>query len=152
MKQNQPQKSQIQIRPLGVNDYKAVVDLWQRSGLPSRPQGRDSKEAFAEQLASGVQTVLGLEKNNLLIGVVIATHDGRKGWINRLAVAPGHRRKGHGKRLIAAAEEALKAQGIHVIAALITKQNDASLTLFQQEGYELADYIYYLSKRDSARA
>lgn len=145
----------MQIRPLGIDDYNALMDLWRRTGLSSlRPNGRDSRDAFAHQLGTdrSPQTVLGLEKEGELIGVVVATHDGRKGWINRLAVDPDHRRQGHAKRLIAAAEQAIRTQGIHVIAALIKRENDASLELFQRAGYDLTDQICYLSKRDSDEA
>jgi ribosomal protein S18 acetylase RimI-like enzyme len=144
--------SQVQIRSLGINDYDRIMDLWRRSGLTSlRPLGRDSRDAFAHQLGAGrgLQTVLGLEKKGELIGVVVATHDGRKGWINRLTVDPDHRRRGHAKQLIVAAEQAIRSQGIHVIAALIERDNEASLELFQRAGYHLNDQICYLSKRDS---
>jgi L-amino acid N-acyltransferase YncA len=128
------------------------MNLWQRSGLSSqRPQGRDSREAFARQLESGVQTVLGLEKKEQLIGAVIATHDGRKGWINRLVIDADHRRQGYAKRLIAAAEQVLCTQGMRVIAALIEHENKASLALFQEEGYLSGD-VHYVSKRDTAEA
>lgn len=151
----------MQIRPLGIDDYDAVLDLWRRSGLSSlRLQGRDSREGFTHQLETRaavhgdrrLQAVLGLEVGSQLIGVVIATHDGRKGWINRLAIDPDYRRQGHAKHLIAAAEEALTAQGIHVIAALIERGNESSLALFQQAGYQMHNDVYYLSKRDSAEA
>lgn len=151
----------MQIRSLQAKDYDAVMDLWQRAGLSTlRPRGRDSGEGFAHQLEivetsqgrCSLQTALGLEIDNQLIGAVIATHDGRKGWINRLAIEPKHRRKGHAKQLIAAAEEVLRAQGIHVIAALIERDNQASLALFHQAGYQLHDDIYYLSKRESTDA
>ncbi len=144
--------SQVRIRFLGINDYDAIMDLWQRSGLTSsRPLGRDSRDAFAHQLEAGggLQTVLGLEKKGELIGVVVATHDGRKGWINRLAIDPDHRRKGYAKQMIAAAEQAIRSQGVHVIAALIERDNEASLELFRRAGYHLNDQICYLSKRDS---
>jgi ribosomal protein S18 acetylase RimI-like enzyme len=145
----------VQIRPLGIDDYDVIIDLWQRTGLSSlRPNGRDSRDSFAHQLGTdhGPQTVLGLEKEGELIGVVVATHDGRKGWINRLAVDPDHRRLGYAKQLIAAAEQVIRDQGIHVIAALIERENDASLELFQRAGYDSADQICYLSKRDSNEA
>jgi ribosomal protein S18 acetylase RimI-like enzyme len=150
----------VQIRILGIDDYAAVMDLWKRSCLSSlRPDGRDSRAAFVQQLGTGTgarggpgcQTVLGLENEGQLIGVVVATHDGRKGWINRLAIDPGHRRRGHAKQLIAAAENALKAQDIHVIAALIESENEDSLALFQKVGYVLHQDVYYLSKRESAK-
>ena len=91
-------------------------------------------------------TLLGAEKEERLIGVVMVSHDGRKGWINRLAVEPAYRRRGLGARLIAAAEEELLGQGVEVVAALIEAENEPSLNLFQMEGYLLAREIFYLSK------
>jgi ribosomal protein S18 acetylase RimI-like enzyme len=125
--------------------------LWQRTGLHSlKPRGRDGRASLARQLASGVQTILGLEADGQLVGAVVATHDSRKGWINRLAVDPDHRRRGYGSRLIAAAEEVLRAQGMRIIAALVESDNPASVALFRKAGYaEIDPGIHYLSKRDS---
>lgn len=133
---------------LSAGDYDAVRALWEAAGLPIRPTGRDSREAFAQQLERGTQTAIGLEQGGRLVGVVLATHDGRKGWINRLAVDPAARRQGAGQRLVAEAERVLKAQGMSVIAALIEGSNSASLALFQQAGYETHPDIHYVSKRD----
>jgi ribosomal protein S18 acetylase RimI-like enzyme len=138
------------LRRLGLDDYESIMDLWRRSGLTSlKPRGRDSRQAFAQQLASGVQTVLGLEENGRLIAVVVATHDSRKGWVNRLTVDPDYRRQGYARRLLAAAEELFKEQGLFITVALIEDWNEASLTLFLQAGYRLNDDVYYLSKRAS---
>lgn len=139
-----------EIRPLGLEDYDRLLSLWRRAGLHSlRPEGRDSREAIARQLATGVQTILGLEVDGQLVGAVIATHDSRKGWINRLAVDPDFRRRGYGLRLIQAAEEVLRAQGLQIIAALVESDNIPSLALFQKLGYrEIDPGIHYLTKRD----
>jgi len=139
-------------RRLTEADYDAVMRLWQHAGLTGvRPEGRDSREAFARQLARG-QVVLGLEELGKLIGCVVATHDTRKGWINRLAIDPNHRRRGHALRLIRAAEDALRAQGMSVLAVLIEDWNDASLELFKKAGYHVDSDVIYVSKRDSADA
>ncbi len=145
------QKENICIRQLGLDDYEELLALWRRAGLHSlRPQGRDSRASLARQLTSGVQTILGLETDGQLVGAVIATHDSRKGWINRLAVAPDHRRRGYAARLIAAAEEVLREQGMCVIAALVESDNPTSLALFRKVGYVEIDLrIHYLTKRDS---
>lgn len=142
------------IRVLSLDDYNRLLALWQRSGLHSlRLQGRDSREAVAAQLATGLQTILGLEVDGRLVGSVITTHDGRKGWINRLVVDPDFRRRGYGARLVQAAEETLRAQGMSVIAALVEADNPASFALFQKAGYvEIDPGIHYLSKRDSGEA
>jgi ribosomal protein S18 acetylase RimI-like enzyme len=142
------------IRELELDDYDRLMALWQRAGLHYlKPQGRDSREAVARQLASGVQTILGLEVERELVGAVTVTHDSRKGWINRLAVEPACRRRGYGARLIAAAEEVLRDQGIRVIAALVESDNLGSLTLFRKMGYvDAGRGIHYLSKRESGDA
>jgi ribosomal protein S18 acetylase RimI-like enzyme len=140
------------LRRLTIDDYDAVIALWQRSGLTSiRPSGRDSREAFAKQLAGG-QIAIGLEEADRLIGVVIATHDTRKGWINRLAIDPDYRRRGYARQLVRAAEEVLHDLGLTLIAAMIEDYNDASLALFKRLGYAVHTDIYYVSKRDSSAA
>ena len=145
---------EITVRTLTLEDYDRWMSVWQRGGLHSiRPQGRDSREAFARQFASGTHTMIGLELSGELIGVVLATHDGRKGWINRLAVLPEYRRQGYASRLVAEAERVLRAQGMTVIAALIEPGNDVSLVLFTELGYvEPPDGMHYLTKRDNEDA
>jgi len=129
-----------------------MLALWQRAGLNStRPEGRDSRAEFDRQLAGG-QMAIGLEENGRLIGVVLATNDTRKGWINRLAIDPDQRRNGFGEQLVHAAEEALRAAGMKLIAAFIEEGNAASLMLFEKLGYAVHPNIYYVSKRDSNEA
>ncbi len=137
--------------PLTTSDYPRIVALWQAAGLHIRPTGRDSEEAFERQMGGGLQTAIGIEtESGDLIGVVLATHDGRKGWINRLAVHPDWRRQGVAKMLIIAAEDALYQQGIDVIAALIEPGNMPSLECFLGSGYEEYVGLHYVSKRSRA--
>jgi ribosomal protein S18 acetylase RimI-like enzyme len=122
-------------RELGLDDYDVLLDLWKRAGLHSlKPHGRDSVEAVSRQLDSGVQPMLNLEIDGRLVGAVVAIHDSRKGWINRLTVDPAYRRRGYGARLVRAAEEVLHDQDIRIIAALVEGDNQASLVLFERCG------------------
>ena len=140
------------LRRLTLDDHAAILDLWQRAGLHSiRPEGRDSRSEFEKQFAGG-QIAIGLEEDGQLIGVVIATNDTRKGWINRLAIDPAYRRKGYGEQLVHAAEDALREAGLHMTAAFIEDSNVASLGLFEKLGYVPHPHVMYVSKRDSADA
>lgn len=135
---------------LGVAHHAEIIDLWQQAGLHIRPEGRDSLAAFIRQMATGVQTPIGLRHGPTLVAVAIATHDSRKGWINRLAVLPAYRHRGLALRLIRLCEEYFQSQGIDIWAALIEDWNTASLALFRQAGYDLAADITYASRRTNA--
>ncbi len=106
----------ITVRHLTAADYDAVRALWEAAGLHIRPVGRDSREAFAAQLASGCQIAIGLEAveggQTRLVGVALATTDSRRGWINRLAVHPDYRRRGLGLRLIRECERVLRDRSL----------------------------------------
>ncbi|MBN1678759.1 MAG: GNAT family N-acetyltransferase [Anaerolineae bacterium] len=141
-------KTRWPVVTLSVDDYEAIIALWQDAGLSIRPTGRDSREQVIWQLANSAQTLLGVRDGDRLIGVVVVTNDGRKGWINRLAVHPAYRRQGVAQCLIEAAEHVLHEQGMQIIAALIEGWNKASLALFEQVGYISAPDVCYVSKRD----
>jgi GNAT superfamily N-acetyltransferase len=83
----------------------------------------------------------------LVVGTVLATHDGRKGWINRLAVAAALRRRGIGARLIRAAEEWLASEGMDILAGLIEDGNVVSISVFEALGYKKHPEIIYFAKR-----
>lgn len=139
--------SKVTIRALNLDDYETLITVWQASGLGIRTTGRESRENFATQMATGLQTVLGAEIDGQLAGAVVVTHDGRKGWINRLGVAPEYQRQGVARQLIRAAEDLLHAKGLTIIAVLVEHKNDASRALFESEGFKIDD-VYYLTKRD----
>jgi len=53
---------EVTICGLTVEDYDALVSLWQRAGLKFKLQGRDCREALGRQLRQGRVTLLGVEK------------------------------------------------------------------------------------------
>jgi len=137
-----------EIKELTLEDYQEMIALWERAGLPHRPQGRDSRTAIAAQLERDPELFLGAFSQGKLIGTVIGSDDGRKGWLNRLAIDPDYRRQGIARMLIAEAERRLKARGRKIIAVLVEDWNDVSLKLFQKCDYILDRSILYLSKRE----
>jgi N-acetylglutamate synthase len=140
-------KDPIELCILDESDYGEILELWRRAGLTIRAEGRDSPGAFARQMGWGVQRVAGLREGHRLVAVAVLTHDGRKGWINRLAVDPASRRRGLAQRLIAEAERWFTQElGLEVWAALIERENTASQALFEHMGFGSHDLVY-VSKR-----
>jgi len=135
-------------RFLSLEDYGKVVELWKRSGLKYKPVGRDSERAISEQMIKQPNMFLGAFDGERLVGIAMLTDDGRKGWINRLAVDPEYQRRGVAAEIIKRAEETFRSRGIFLFAALVEDWNIPSQNLFKKLGYKKHDDIYYFSKRD----
>jgi ribosomal protein S18 acetylase RimI-like enzyme len=139
----------VRIRDLKPEDYDELVALWEASGLPYRPLGRDRRDRMAREMEGDSAVFLAAEEDGALIGVVLGTHDGRKGWINRLAVHPEHRSRGIGTALVAAVEAKLHERGIEIVTCLIERWNEGSAAFFERIGYVPHPDIAYYSKRRS---
>lgn len=135
------------IRPLTIDDYDALRSLWEEAGLPYRPNGRDTRENIARQLKSACSIYLVAEEGGRIVGALLGSHDGRKGWLNRLAVAPDHRNRGIAAMLVHAVEERLLDLGIEIFACQIEDWNQTSMTVFDHLGYTRHDDIIYFTKR-----
>jgi ribosomal protein S18 acetylase RimI-like enzyme len=140
------------IRTLTLADYSQIVKLWEDAGLPTRLRGRDSKASIEAQMKACPEFFIGAFADAQLVGTVIASSDGRKGWINRLAVHPKHRRRGVAKALVAEAEKALRKNGVEIFSALIMDHNRASKELFKELGYEELEDVRYFGKRVNEEA
>ena len=136
------------IEPLTEKHLDDIFALWKRAGLPIKPKGRDVPERIRERMKKGTDVFFGIFENDRLVAVILVTHDGRKRWLNRMAVDPALRGRGMAKQLISHAETHLKKEGIHIFTALIEEYNEVSLQLFQSCGYHLHRDIFYLAKRD----
>lgn len=138
----------LTIRPFRIEDYDDLVKLWVSTGLPYKPKGRDSREKIDTEMQRGSAVFLVAEIGGQVVGAVFGTHDGRKGWINRLVVARDKQQSGIGALLVEAAEEKLQNLGIEIIACLINDDNPGSMTFFRKSGYtEHRDIIYFAKKQ-----
>ncbi|HPR17814.1 MAG TPA: GNAT family N-acetyltransferase [Candidatus Cloacimonadota bacterium] len=133
-------------------DYDSLIELWQAAGLPYRPQGRDSREKLLTELQNPQERFILAYAENRLAGTILVSHDGRKGWLNRLAVHPDFRHQGLAARLIEQAEQFLAQAGITVYACLIEDWNEPSMQLFSRQGYTRHDDIIYFVKKQSAES
>lgn len=130
-------------------DLARVIDLWSEAGLPTKPGGRDTIESLTRQRRESPDLFIAAFEDERMIGVIVGSDDGRKGWINRLAVVSDRRRAGIAAMLLAECEEALRRRGRQIICALIEEDNVASQKLVEAKGYRREDAIKYYAKRDA---
>jgi len=107
------------IREFRIDDYDSLIDLWIKAELPFKPKGRDRADKIKKEINENKSFFLVAEIGNKLVGSVFGSHDGRKGWINRLAVLPEYRMQGIASELIEEVEKRLSEIGIDIVACLI---------------------------------
>jgi len=140
---------QKHIRRLTIEDYDNILKVWSDAGLPFRPQGRDTKDRIAQEMAAPNCAFFGMFDGDDMMGVGIANWDGRRGWVNRVAIDPEHRGRGLAGEIIRECEKFLEERGALIICALIEDMNTPSMDCFEKEGYSCMKEILYFSKRQS---
>ncbi len=137
----------INIREFQISDYDDLNSLYLKSELPYKPEGRDSYNNLKKQIKNDSCNIFLAISGNDIVGSVLVTHDTRKGWINRLAVAPEYRRKGIASKLVKKAEQWLENEHIKIFACLIEGWNKNSMKVFEELGYKKFPDIAYYTKR-----
>jgi ribosomal protein S18 acetylase RimI-like enzyme len=118
----------IHIRQFAWPDYDGVTELWTSAG-------RDVLPRAELELVRDPQLLLVAEHDGTLVGVVLGTFDGRRGWILRLAVDPAHRRRGIASRLVGELETRFAALGCPRVNLLVMPDNVEALRFWQALGY-----------------
>jgi len=130
----------MQIREFQISDYAQVKALWRTGGLII---GRsDSQRGLRQKLERDADLFLVAQENNRIVGVVMGCWDGRRGWINRLAVAPDQQGKGLGSLLVTEVEKRLKAKGCEKVNLLIEATNSGVQEFYETLGYTRDDLIF----------
>jgi ribosomal protein S18 acetylase RimI-like enzyme len=134
----------IRIRDFRMNDYDTVLQLWKVAGLIIRPG--DEREGIELKLQRDPDLFLIAEDGDEILGVVIGAWDGRRGWINHLAIRPDQQRKGIGMLLIRELEKRLTRKGARKVNAQIYRSNAGSLSFFKAIGYEVHNDLIMMGK------
>ncbi len=128
----------IEIGRFEASDEEGVVALWTEVfGLNT---GTNTPRAnLARKLAYDPELVLVAREGTRVVGTVLGGYDGVRGWIYAMAVAPSHRRRGIGTRLMAAIERALVALGCPKINLQVRADNLEVVSFYKRVGYELEE-------------
>lgn len=125
----------VEIIEAGPADRAAVVALWQAAGL-TRPWN-DADADFLRAVSGEQSSVLLLrDAASDLLGAVMVGDDGHRGWVYYLAVAAAARGQGHGRALMAAAEDWLRARGCPKLQLMVRAGNDAATGFYRALGLE----------------
>ena len=134
------------IAPFAGSDYDDAAALWAASeGVVLRDA--DSREAIVRYLRRnpGCSFVARAEPDGRLVGAVLAGHDGRRGYLQHLAVAPSHRRRGLGRALAERSLAALAAEGIAKCHLMVLDGNERARRFWASAGWSERGDIVLMS-------
>ena len=149
----------MQIRPFAPADTEPVVALWHECGLtrPWNDPHRDIERKLAVQpelFLVGTELVEpadggtdggtdGGSPEEVLVATAMAGHEGHRGWLYYVAVAPGHRGGGRARQIVAEAERLLLEAGCPKVMLMVRSGNDAAAATWGSLGYEPDDVAVF---------
>jgi ribosomal protein S18 acetylase RimI-like enzyme len=121
----------MKIRSAISEDEAAIIALWQTCGLTA--PYNDPAMDFHFALGKVNSDILVTED---ITGSVMVGHDGHRGWLYYVAVAPAQRRKGLGRALVTAAEQWLLQRGVRKAQLMVRETNQTVAAFYQRLGYD----------------
>lgn len=143
----------IEISHFTSADYDEVMALWlQTEGLTLRYA--DSREAIERYLAHNAGLSFVARDESRLVGAVLAGTDGRRGYLQHLAVAPSYRGRGLGRVLADKSLQALRALGIEKCHVMVRQENAQARDFWARVGWQERPDVILMShtEPDAANA
>lgn len=124
------------IRAMTPADIPSARQLWAETEGIEVAEG-DTPEELGRYLARnpGLSTVA-TDDDGTLIGAVLCGHDGRRGFVYHLAVAPRHRGEGLGRRIMQRSLDGLRRVGLARVLLLVAADNAGGQQFWAREGWE----------------
>ena len=106
----------------------------------------DTREGIDRYLKRNPDTCFAAVTDDIIVGVILTGHDGRRGIIHHMCVHPDYRRRGIAGQLVSLAEDALKKEGIQKVFGLVFKDNNTANSFWEQQGYSVRTNLNYRNK------
>lgn len=136
------------IRPMTIEDYDAVIRLWlQTEGMSVRDA--DSRENIALYLDRNPDLSFVAISESNIIGAVLVGTDGRRGYLQHLAVLPQFRGQRIGYQLISQSINALANIGIPKTHLFVYDDNLNAQKFYEKLGWFPRDNIRMYSYNSS---
>ena len=106
----------VRIEHLAFSDYEEVFSFWDScDDLHMHHDYSETPEGFSSFLKRNPDLCFVARNGDEIIGAVLGSHDGRRGFINHMAVSREFRKKGIGRNLVSRVIELLNSVGIEKV-------------------------------------
>lgn len=134
------------IRTMTIDDYEAVYQLWSGTAGVGMRTLDDSRDGVKKFLQRNPTTCFVAEQDGSLLGVTLAGHDGRRGYIYHTAVSTLHRGRKIGVALIDQVIKAMREEQINKIALVVMADNENGKAFWEALGFTERVDLGYMDK------
>jgi len=134
----------LDITRMNVSDMEAVSALWRETeGIGDVP----SAGAFSAFLARNGGFCRVAKEDGVVVGALLASFDGMRGYFYRLAVSRAFRRRGIAAGMVAEATRALREAGADRINLHVFDSNGSAKAFWERQGYRTYEGLSMLTRR-----
>lgn len=132
------------LREMAISDYQQVMNLWSETeGMQLREA--DSEENIGKYLERNPNLSFVALQGEQIVGAILVGTDGRRGYIQHLAVSKACRGQGLGAKLISNAVDALSSIGIAKTHLFVINDNLSAQAFYENIGWHPRDEIRMFS-------
>ena len=134
----------LHIRAYRPEDAPAVLAVWLACRLIV--SHNNPERDIARKLRVNPEWFLVGELGGKLVATCMVGYEGHRGWINYLAVAPDHQRRGYARLLMDEAERLLRQAGCPKINLQVRASNTEVIEFYRKIGFAV-DEVVSMGKR-----
>lgn len=132
------------LREMEISDYQQVMNLWSETeGM--RLREADSEENIGKYLERNPNLSFVALQGDEIVGAILVGTDGRRGYIQHLAVSKACRGQGIGAKLISNAVGALSSIGIAKTHLFVINDNLNAQAFYENIGWYPRDEVRMFS-------
>ncbi|MFB9214419.1 GNAT family N-acetyltransferase [Vibrio sinaloensis] len=131
-------------REMVASDYQQVSGLWTETDHMVLREA-DSEQNITHYLTRNAGLSFVAIQNEVVVGAVLVGTDGRRGYLQHLAVSERCQGQGIGKQLVGLAVDALESQGIAKTHLFVVNENHSAQQFYQKLGWFPRDEVRMFS-------
>ncbi|MEJ8571686.1 GNAT family acetyltransferase [Microbaculum marinum] len=129
----------LDIAEIADADVEAVAALWARCGL-TRPWNDPAADIAFARSVPGAAVLVGRAGGEIVASAMVG-HDGHRGTVYYVSVDPDRQGEGHGRGIMAAAEDWLRRQGVWKLNLMVRADNTRVVAFYNALGYDTEERI-----------
>jgi ribosomal protein S18 acetylase RimI-like enzyme len=134
----------IIIDTFNMEMYETVRDLWLEVGF--KLGVGDDRDGIAQLLSHNPGLLLIAKDGLSIIGSVLGTTDGRRGYIYHLAIHPSYQQQNIGSKLLEELFNRFRKQGIKKVHGFVLNSNESVAHFYEKHGCYRRTEFFVMSK------